>query len=83
MTRCFLPLTHAGHTAFYAVDLLLTAGQPPTLVLEWADGQDGTRSPSVAVQLDPRYLSPLAGWGDTTHSYQLPIDSPIPLTRSP
>lgn len=79
LTKCFMPVTHKGRTALFHVDLLLEPGQPPVAVLEWSDYPDGTRIPSVAVQLDPRYLHEVPGQGEATHSYERPIDSPIPV----
>lgn len=77
--RCWMLVKHAGSTAHYKVDLLLKPGEPPVAVLEWSRYPDGTCIPAVAVQLDPRYLHPLQGWGEVTHSYEFPIESPIPV----
>jgi hypothetical protein len=80
---CRMILSHRGKDAAHRdVDLLLQDGQPPTAVLEWADYPDGTSIPSVALQLDPKFLHPLPdSWLPVTHLYEQQMDSPIPLPR--
>lgn len=78
-TRCWMLVSHAGDTAHYTVDLVLSLDRPPVAVLEWTDCPDGTCIPSVAVQLDPRWLTPFPGQDGVTHSYAHPIQSPIPM----
>lgn len=80
VTKCRAILAHSGRAGHCDVDLLLTPGQPPQLVLEWRDYPEAAASiPGVAIQLDPRYLHPLRGWGQVTHMYEMQIDSPIPI----
>lgn len=78
VTKCRMLVTHKGQTAHYDVDLLMEPDQPPTAVLQWADYPDGTNIPRVAVQLEPGYLHEIPGWGEVTHMYELPIESPMP-----
>lgn len=80
---CRMILSHLGKDAAHRdVDLLVQDGRPPIAVLEWADYPDGTSTPSVALQLDPKYLHPLPpSWAPVTHLYEQQMDSPIPLPR--
>lgn len=80
-TMCFMTLSHQGAMAHHNISLVLEPGQPPIAVLEWAAYPDGTDIPSVAVQLEDRYLRPVNGWGEVTHVYEIPVVSPIPLPK--
>lgn len=78
---CRMLLKHKDLAGHCDVDLLLAPGEPPVAVLEWGDYPDGTSIPSVALQLDPRYLHDLPGWKPVTHMYEMQMDSPIPLRQ--
>ena len=82
VTQCRMLVVNQGHTEHHNVDLLLEEGKPPVAVLEWSDYPDGTSIPAVAVQLESKYLFELPGWGEVTHGYEMPIESPIPLPRN-
>jgi hypothetical protein len=80
LEKCRTEVTHAGVTQFRDLDLLVLEGVPPIAVLEWTLHRDGRRIPSIAFQLDAKYLRPLAGHGLVTHQYTVPVASPIRLS---
>lgn len=78
----FIPVTHQGRMDLMNVDLVFQGDGSPLAVLEWADFPDGTCIPSVAVQLEPQWLTRTPGMGPATHSYERPICPPAPLHPS-
>jgi len=67
--------------AFFNIDLLFIDGNPAA-VINWRDFGESLSVPDTLIPLDPQYLSPMQGWGEVTHLYELPLDCPPAYAQS-
>ena len=74
--KCSAPFHKNGRYTLESTSLVFEEGKP-VAVLVWKDEPDGSLSPAVRVQLDPKWLHPLgSNPDDQQFSYEMPIEWP-------